>query len=291
MAPTDGTLPLRQPIGAAMEMLLARGLFALPAPMKVRLSGHPPVRIDGLTLDPEIQLLLRLRARLGAGPLSAGTPEAARANLRREVLRYAGRPEPVGRVGELLVAGAAGPLRARHYAPADPGGPHPLLVFFHGGGFVLGDLDTHDALCRALCRHAGLHVVAVEYRLAPEHPFPAAVEDACAALAWAQGHATGLGADCNRVGVGGDSAGANLSTVTAQLAVREGRPAPAFQFLLYPVTDRTVDRPSVDLFGDGFVLTKTDMQWFDRHYLGETRAQAADPRAAPLRAPDRKSVV
>ena len=149
---------------------------------------------------------------------------------------FGGRPEPVAAVADLTLDTAV-PLRARHYAPAEAGGPRPLLVFYHGGGFVFGDLDTHDTVCRLLCRSSGAHVLAIDYRLAPEHPFPAAVEDARAALAWAHAHAADLGADPARVGVGGDSAGGNLSAVAAQLAARDGGPAPALQLLIYPATD------------------------------------------------------
>jgi len=160
-----------------------------------------------------------------------------------------------------------------------------LLVFFHGGGFVLGDLDTHDTTCRLLCRHADVHVLAVEYRLAPEHPFPAAQEDVMAAYAWACAHARELGADAARVAVGGDSAGGNLSAVLCQLAVKNGLPAPALQLLLYPAVDRTVERPSVGLFAEGFFLTRTDIEWFHERYVGPS-LDRSDPRISPLLCPE-----
>jgi acetyl esterase len=173
-------------------------------------------------------------------------------------------------------------VRARHYAPAEFGGPHPLLVYYHGGGFTYGDLDTHDGVCRLLCRHAGAHILAVDYRLAPEHRFPAAVEDARAALGWAHEHAGLLGADPGRVGVGGDSAGGNLAAVVSQLAARDGGPAPVLQLLIYPATDFTRRRRSRELFREGFLLTQAEMDWFDENYLGAERTHAADPRASPL---------
>jgi acetyl esterase len=194
---------------------------------------------------------------------------------------YAGKPTPVGAVADLEVDGSV-PLRARHYAPAEIGGPHPLLVYFHGGGFTYGDLDTHDGVCRVLCRHAGAHVLAIDYRLAPEHRFPAAVDDARVALDWAYTHAAELGADPRRIGVGGDSAGGNLAAVVAQLAARDGGPPPVLQLLIYPVTDFTERRASRELFSDGFLLTSSEMDWFDTNYLGPGRTHAGDPRASPL---------
>jgi acetyl esterase len=160
-------------------------------------------------------------------------------------------------------------------------------VFFHGGGFMYGDLDTHDGVCRLLCRHAGAHLLAIDYRLAPEHPFPAAVEDARAALRWASAHAQELGADPSRLGVAGDSAGGNLAAVASQLAARDGGPAPLLQLLIYPATDCTRRRRSRQLFGEGLFLTETHMDWFEASYLGSVGdAKGHDPRASPLLARD-----
>jgi acetyl esterase len=199
---------------------------------------------------------------------------------------YRGRRFEVGAVQDLELPGGAGRLHARHYAPRELGDPHPLLVFYHGGGFTYGDLDTHDGTCRLLCRHAGAHVLAIDYRLAPENPFPAAVEDARVALAWAWENAAALGADPSRVGVSGDSAGGNLAAVAAQLAARDGGPAPVLQLLIYPATDFTRRRRSRELFGEGFLLTNDEMDWFEANYLGEARTHAGDPRASPLLAQD-----
>jgi acetyl esterase len=174
-------------------------------------------------------------------------------------------------------------MRARHYAP-ERGDGAPLLVFLHGGGFVFGDLDTHDAPCRVLARHGGMHVLAVEYRLAPEHPFPAAVDDARAALRWAHEHASELGADPARVGIGGDSAGANLSAAVTLLATHDGGPAPACQMLVYPAVDRTRPYPSIELFADGFFLTRASIEWFHRQYSGKPGIHDRDPRLGPLHA-------
>lgn len=262
-----------------MEHRVARALIRLPHRLQVLLSGKPPVQRGGLTLHPEVQLLLALRERLGAVAMSALPPGEARRRLRREALVHAGEPVEVGAVRELVLETASGPLKARHYAPGERAARRPLLVFLHGGGFVLGDLDTHDSACRLLCRHADLHVLSVDYRLAPEHPFPAGLEDALAAFTWARANAEALGADPTRVAVGGDSAGGNLAAVISQLAIREGTPAPALQFLLYPALDRTVDRESLTHFAEGFFLTREDIDWFQRQYSCEDRS---DPRISPL---------
>src|SRR5215212_7239823 len=164
-------------VAARVQYVTARALLALPPRAQLRLAGGTPVEVDGQQLHPEVQLLLHLRERTGAPAMSADTPERARRRARRDAVAYAGRHVAVGAVTDLEIPSRDGPLPARHYAPEEAGGPHPLLVYFHGGGFVIGDLDVYDQVCRMLCRHAGVHVLSVDYRLAPEHPFPAAVDD------------------------------------------------------------------------------------------------------------------
>jgi acetyl esterase len=276
-----GSLSFRQRV----ELRVARALAALPPRLQVRLSGKPPVRLDGQTLEPEIQLTLAMLERRGERALHEMTPPEAREDMRRRAAVASGARLPVGAVRDLTIDGAAGPLRARHYAPAEMGGPHPLLVYFHGGGWVIGDLDTHDGACRMLCRHAGLQVLSVDYRMGPEAPFPAAAEDARAAFAWACAHAAELGADPARLAVGGDSAGGNLAAVTSWQAVREGTQAPVLQLLVYPVTDLSVKRRSYELFGEGFLLTRGEMDWFRDHYA-PSEAERTDPRASVLLAED-----
>ena len=241
------------------------------------------MRVDGQTLEPEIQLSLSLLERLGAPPLQTLSPTGAREEYRRRVEVSNGAPAPVGAVEDLTIRGAAGPLAARHYVPDEPAGPRPLIVYYHGGGFVVGDLDTHDAPCRLLCRHAGAHVLSVDYRLAPEHPFPAAADDGRAALRWAIEHAKYLGADPSRVAVAGDSAGGNVAAVAAWQASRDGGPAPALQVLLYPTTDAVERTRSQELFGGGFLLTTELMEWFAAQYAAH--ADPHDPRLSVLRAP------
>ena len=267
----------RRRIAQRAEYVAARALTALPPHTQQRLAGGAPVEVDGQTLHPELQLLLHLRERMGVPAMSAGTPETARRQARRDALAFAGPRVHVGAVADLEVPTPDGPLAARHYAPEEPGGPHPLVVYFHGGGFVIGDLDVYDQSCRLLCRHAGVHVLSVDYRLAPEHPFPAAVDDAAAAFDWAHAHAAELGADPARVAIGGDSAGGNLAAVTA----REAGTRPFAQLLIYPAVDPKARRhPSHDLFAEGFFLTAADREWFHDHYLGSEPHD--DPRARPL---------
>jgi len=256
-------------------------LCALPERLQIALSGRPTVTIDGHRLAPELQLLLAASGRRAR--VSPTTPDQLRREQSDGARLIYGRPTRVGAVRDLDIQGAAGTLRARHYAP-ERGDGAPLLVFFHGGGFVFGDLDTHDAPCRVLCRHGGMHVLAVNYRLAPEHPFPAAVDDALAALRWAQAHAGTLGADPASVGVGGDSAGANLSAVVAQLAIEGGGQGPACQMLVYPAVDRTRPYASLDLFAEGFFLTRASVDWFHEQYSGPQNNHDKDPRLGPLHA-------
>jgi acetyl esterase len=185
----------------------------------------------------------------------------------------------VGEVRDFEIVTPAASLPARHYRPSrSQSSPAPLLVYLHGGGFALGNLDTHDHLCRSLCQGAGVHVLSVEYRKAPEFPYPAPTTDALAAFRYAQEHASALGADPTRVAVGGDSAGANLAIYIAR-ASRNDRP-PYAQILLYPVTNRDMSSPSRQLFSSGFFLTLADIAYFDQHYAGD-RAND-EPASSPL---------
>jgi acetyl esterase len=264
---------------------VSRALDLLPPALQVRLSGRPPIRIDGQTLDPGAQLLLALRERLGPPPAETLPVDEVRALTREETAIARGRLAPVAAVHDLEVAGGGGPLPARHYAPPDARDPAPLLVYFHGGGGVTGELDTHDAPCHTLCHHAGVHVLAVAYRLAPEAPFPGGADDGLAAFAWAVEHAAALGADAERVAVGGDSAGGNIAAVVAQAGARGELPAPALQLLIYPWMDLSRRRPSYELFGEGFFLTSATLDWYAGHLLGAD-GDSTDPRCSPMLSPD-----
>jgi len=263
-----------------LERLMARVLLRLPHRTLIRLSGKPQIVVDGQTLHPEIQFLLAARKLRNAHPLRAETAPLARQRMLAESRRYAGDPIALV-VHDVRVLSHGHVLAARHYAPPGHGGPHPLLVFFHGGGFALGDLETHDEACRILCQRAGVHVLSVAYRLAPEHPFPAAIEDGESAFRWALENAASLGADPSRVGVGGDSAGGNIAAVVSQSARAHGTP-PAFQFLVYPAVDRHETRPSHDFFAEGYFLERADIDFFNRCY-GTTHL-SLDERVSPLRA-------
>ncbi len=267
-----------------VEYRVARAISYLPERAKVGLSGRRRIRLDGQELDPEMQLTLALLEKRGDPDLETLPPAQGRAQTRRQAQVFAGIEIRVGAVRDLEVPGGAGPLPARHYAPAEvTPGPHPLLVFLHGGGFVIGDLETHDVTCRLLCKHAGCHVLAVDYRLAPEHPWPAPVEDAVAALRWAlEEGAEQLGADRERVAVGGDSAGGNLATIACQVLAGEGGPTAFAQLLFYPTTDAGHTGGSADLFAEGFFLTRSQMDWFAEQYLG-TEFDADDPRISPIK--------
>jgi acetyl esterase len=272
------------------ELAIATAAVALPPRAKRRLAG-PPVRRDDLELDLDTQLLLRLFEARRLPPLEKRTPDQARADVRRSARIVQGPPEPVREARATTVAGAAGPLPARLYVPAEAAGAEPgaLVVFFHGGGWVVGDLDTHDRPCRLLAVTSGARVLAVDYRLAPEHRYPAAVEDALAAFRDAVARAQELGADPGRVAVAGDSAGGHLAAVTALRAAADGGPAPAFQLLVYPPTDAACALPSRTTFADGFYLTKADMDWYERQFLGPD-ADRLDPCVSPLRAEDHTGV-
>jgi acetyl esterase len=191
----------------------------------------------------------------------------------------------------LEVPGPAGPRPARLYQPFVPadGRALPLLLFFHGGGWVIGDLDTHDGVCRFLAAAAGVAVLSIDYRLAPEHPFPAPLDDAWAATEWTLAHAEELGADPARVAVGGDSAGGNMAAAVSVMARDAGGAAPAMQLLIYPVTDTAEDPRSRKLFAEGFLLTKADMDAFEAAYLPHG-IDPADPRISILKCPDLRDV-
>jgi acetyl esterase len=253
-----------------------------------RLFGKPP-RIDGQTLAGDTHALIRIAELADSTSFLSGMSVAeARSNARHEAeVTNARPPIPMARVEGVGIPGQAGSIPARLYVPAGlaADAPAPLTIYLHGGGWVIGDLDTHDGVCRFLAAAGGTAVLAIDYRLAPEHPFPAAVEDAWAAFAWAVTNAAELGVDPARIAVGGDSAGGNLAAVVTLLARAGGGAMPALQLLIYPPTDAAGELPSRRLFADGFLLTKADMDSFEQCYL-PPGSDATDPRASILLAPD-----
>lgn len=243
-------------------------LYGLPRPVRRAIAGKP-IRIDGQELALDAQLLLRLQSLSGASLVAGSSVEKSRAAL--ELSRYlvSGKPiQPVA-TSEVTIPAEESALPATLYTPVGLPEGSGLLVFYHGGGWVIGTRASHDNTARFLAKHAGVRVLSVDYRLAPEHPFPAAVEDALTAFDYARAKAADLGADPDRIAVGGDSAGGNLAAVTAQVATRRGGHAPAFQLLLYPALDATRRRRSRELFGSGFFLTDEDITWFLGHYAPE----------------------
>jgi acetyl esterase/lipase len=258
----------------------------LPIGVQRLMTGGRAVTIDGNTLDPTLRLALAGQHALGINGIIVDDDTAAsRAQLRELTAGLGGADIHGCDVRDISLPGPAGEIAARHYRPAD-GATHPLLVFYHGGGFVVGDLDTHDAVCRLTCRDADVAVLSIDYRLAPEHPAPAALDDAYAAFRWAHDHAAELGGVPGQVAVGGDSAGGNLAAGVALRARDDGGPAPILQWLLYPVTDSAAATRSRTLYGDGYLLTKHDIDWFTAQYVGRSQLDPTDPRVSPLRAPD-----
>jgi acetyl esterase len=259
----------------------------LPNSAKRLLSGGRALTIDGNTLDPSLQMLLAAQRAVGIEGLVIDedpvTTRISNTALTKTL------DDPSVRVAEtrpVSIPGPTGVIPARHYRPPGGGSAAPLLVFYHGGGWVFGDLDTHDSACRLICRDAGVHVLAVDYRLAPEHRAPAAVDDAYAAYRWARERAGEFGADPRRVAVGGDSAGGNLAAVVTRLARDAGDPVPALQWLIYPVTDLRGQTRSRTLLGEGFLLTKHDIDWFQRTYVEGSGLDFSDPLVSPLLAED-----
>lgn len=266
---------------------LVRALMRLPEGIQSRLAGPKPIESDGSTLHPELRLLLKLRELAGSRRLCDLPPKITRRQLARERLIHCAKPIPVGQVRDFVIPGTSShpSIPVRHYVPGELGDKAPpLLVFLHGGGFVLCDLDSHDEACRFLCSQVGIQILAVDYRLAPEFPFPAALEDAETAFSWAVRHAESLGADPKRVMIGGDSAGGNLAAALAHQCRETGGEVPFLQFLIYPAVDRTTEYESLTRFGSGFLLTRADIDWFTQQYA--QGVDPSDPRCYPLFAKD-----
>ena len=239
-------------------------------------------------LHPQAKFLLDLMVERQVPPTHTLTPADARAFYRERRAVTQPAPPAIGETRDLQASGPHGaiPLRLYHPLPAAQRASAPaVLVYYHGGGWVIGDLDTHDTLCRELALAAGCAVVAVDYRMAPEHRFPAAVDDCIAATRWVRDHAAELGVDASRLAVGGDSAGGNLATVVAITLRDAGDLALRWQLLIYPATDQRRGWPSHTANGQGYLLTTETMDYFHDHYLPD-QAMDLDWRASPLLHPD-----
>ena len=237
-----------------------------------------------MPLDPKVREFLDLAAAAGFPPTHTLSPTEARELMVKRRALLEATPEPVARIEDRAIPGPAGEVPVRVYAPAADAAL-PVLTFFHGGGWVIGSIDTHDMVCRALANAAGCLVVSVDYRLAPEACFPAAAEDCYAATAWVAEQARSLGADGARIAVGGDSAGGNLAASVALIARDRGGPPLAFQWLIYPVAAPDFETASYQSCAEGYGLTRADMIWFWDHYVPDA-TDRSNPYVAPLSAED-----
>ena len=235
-------------------------------------------------LDPQAEALLQQMVQSNLPPLHTLTPTQAR-DMMRSMAALSSKPEIVANIENLTIPGPGGQIPVRIYTPQG-NGPFPILVFFHGGGWVICDLDTHDSLCRSLTNRACCVAVSVDYRLAPEHKFPAAVEDAYAATQWVAHNAHRINGDPARIAVGGDSAGGNLTAVVAIMARDRNGPRLIYQLMIYPVTDvSSADTDSHRDYADGYFLNRGDGEWFCYNYLN-CEADRFNPLVSPLLAPD-----
>jgi acetyl esterase len=248
----------------------------------LRLLGGHRISLGSRTMDPKAQIVGEFVKSIRVPGVYPPLPEL-RQQLRTMVALMDEPAPPLARVEDIRIPGPAGEIPARVYADSVGGAPLPVVAYFHGGGWVQGDLETHHGLCARLAKHAGVLVVAIDYRLAPEHKFPAAVDDCLAAYRWLRAHGRDLDADTARVAVAGDSAGGNLSAVVAQLAASSGTPVPTCQVLIYPAVDFSLETDSHRELAEGHVIPRDRILWYSGQYL-RSEADKTDLRAAPLRA-------
>ncbi|WP_374573470.1 alpha/beta hydrolase [Phenylobacterium sp.] len=264
---------------AGVQRLILKVLLSLPAPILRLMSGGGVVYQGGRTLDPRLQFLAAAGRR--APGMQTLSPQEARAASAQALAMMAGKPEPGVGVQSLDIEGPEGTIPARAYRPQRQDPEAPLMVYAHFGGGVIGDLDTCDVFCRILARIARCPVLSVDYRLAPEHRFPAGLEDVLAAYRWAREHAEEFGAPPGAVAIGGDSMGGNFAAIVAQEMKRKGEPQPWLQLLIYPAVDVASETASMTTYADAYPLSRTMMDWFMGHYMAPD-ADPADPRLSPV---------
>jgi len=267
----------------ATQRMMVRKLLSLPIPMLRLMAGGGVIYQGGRTLDPRLQYLAA-QSR-GAPPMTTLSPEEARRASAMGLAVTGGDPEPGVLIEGLTVPGPGGDIPARVYRPAHQDPLAPLMVFAHFGGGVIGDLETCDAFCSILAKDARGPVLSVDYRLAPEHRFPAGLEDVLAAYRWARDNAERFGAPLAQAAIGGDSMGGNFAAVICQTLKAAGEPQPVLQLLIYPWVDVVCGSASMTTYGDAFPLTRATLDWFAGHYMGPGDSPA-DPRLSPLRGPD-----
>lgn len=262
-----------------IEASAANRMLNLPTGALRMLAGQPIVR-DGQTLDVQAQMMLKLQRLRNQATFGVGVVEEERASVEVQARQLAPRASGRLDVRDIDLAGAAGTIAGRLYRPSRCGPNAPLLVFYHGGGYVIGSLDSHDGVCRALADRAGCVIISVDYRLAPQHPAPAAVDDAVAAFRDIVARSPDFDIDPARIAVGGDSADGNLATGVAQ-QTRNDTVSPCFQLLIYPDTDQAYERESRQTYAEGFFLEKISIDWSRNHYVPEPM-DLKDPRISPI---------
>jgi acetyl esterase len=266
----------------SLQKVVVNAVLSLPTPVLRMLAGGGVVFQGGRTLDPRLQYLAHAARGQQTG---AFTPQALRSASAEALALVAGGPELGVRYEPLTIPAPQGAVPARAYRPVGQNPVAPVMVFAHFGGGVIGDLETCHAFCTILARLARCAVLSVDYRLAPEHRFPAALDDVMAAFRWARDNAESLGAAPGKAAIGGDSMGGALAAVVAQELKRAGEPQPALQLLIYPCVDLASETPSMTTYANAYPLSRALMEWFAAQYLGPD-GDPADPRASPIRAED-----
>lgn len=272
---------------AATQRFIARKLLSLPAPILRLMSGGGVVYQGGRTLDPRIQFLAA-QAK-AAPPMQTLSPEAARAANDAGIALVTGAAEPGVRIETLAIEGPGGPIPARAYRPEVQDPAAPLMVYAHMGGGVIGNLETCHVFCSILARCARAPVLSVDYRLAPEHRFPAGLEDVLATFRWARENAARFGAPADQAAIGGDSMGGGFAAAVCQALKKAGEAQPALQLLIYPWVDVACESASMTIYADSYPLSRALLAWFADHYMGP-QDNPADPRLSPLAEKDLKGL-